>query len=480
MPKPLKKSKKPKIEIFVRPPIITVMGHIDHGKTTLLDALRQTDVAAKEAGGITQHIGAYQVDHQGKKLTFIDTPGHAAFSKMRSRGAGVTDLVILVIDAVESVKPQTKECLEHIKAAGVPFLVAINKMDLPNAVPEIVKKDLADNGVLVEGYGGDIVCVPISAKTKKGIPELLEMMLLMAEMQKLTADPNGPLKAAVIESTLDPKRGPVATVIVKAGTLQVGQDVYTPETSGRVRNLLDWQHQPLRQALPGNPIQILGFKQVPIVGSVVTDQPVTQLPIEKAVKIVSSDKKLKLLIKADVAGTLEAIVNNLGGEVELVGQSVGTINESDVLLAQSTGSRIVAFRVKVSSQAASLAEKEAVLIKSYQLIHELLDDIQQQILKLLEPTIDEQVLGEAAVLQAFTVKGGLIAGCQVISGKLSFNDQVHLMRGEQLVASSRIKSIYQGKESVDKAKRGEQYGIGLANKLEFQAKDKLVAFKILS
>ncbi|OGD60467.1 hypothetical protein A3I57_02910 [Candidatus Beckwithbacteria bacterium RIFCSPLOWO2_02_FULL_47_23] len=455
------------------------MGHIDHGKTTLLDAFRSTNVAAKEAGGITQHIGAYQIDHQGKKLTFIDTPGHAAFSKMRSRGAAVTDLVILVVDAVESVKPQTKECLEHIKVAKVPFLVAINKMDLPNAVPEIVKKDLADNGVLVEGYGGDIVCVPISAKTKKGLPELLEMVLLMAEMQKLTADPKAELKAVVIESTLDPKRGPAATVIVKTGSLKVGQDVFTPETSGRVRNLLDWLHQPLTQALPGDPAQILGFKLVPEVGSVVSDQPISILPVVKQVKIVSSEKKLKLLIKADVAGTLEAIVNNLGDAVELVSQGIGNINESDVLLAQSTGARILAFRVKVSSQAESLAEKEAVLVKSYQLIHELLDDIQDQALKLLEPTIDEQVLGEASILQAFTVKNGQIAGCQVNSGKLSLNDQVHLMREDRLIASSRIKSIFQGKASVDKAKRGEQYGIGFANKLDFLPKDKLVAYKTL-
>src|SRR3972149_1369197 len=464
-----------------RPPIITVMGHIDHGKTTLLDAFRSTNVAAKEAGGITQHIGAYQIDHQGKKLTFIDTPGHAAFSKMRSRGAAVTDLVILVVDAVESVKPQTKECVEHIKAAKVPFLVAINKMDLPNAVPEIVKKDLADNGVLVEGYGGDIVCVPLSAKTKKGLPELLEMVLLMAEMQKLTADPKAEPKAVVIESTLDPKRGPAATVIVKSGTLTGGQDVYTPETSGRIRNLLDWQHRPLPQALPGDPALILGFKLVPEVGSVVSDTE-SELVVKARpafAKATAGDKKLKLLIKAAVAGTLEAIVNNLGDAVELVGQGVGNINESDVLLAQSTGARILAFRVKVSSQAESLAEKEAVPVKSYQLIHELLDDIQDQALKLLEPTIDEQVLGEASILQAFTVKSSQIAGCQVNSGKLSVGDMVHLFREDRLLGNSRIKSIYQGKDSVDKAKRGEQYGLGFANKLEFQPKDKLVAYKTL-
>lgn len=464
----------------LRPPIITVMGHIDHGKTTLLDALRQSHVADKESGGITQHIGAYQVEHQGKKLTFIDTPGHAAFSAMRSRGARVTDLVILVIDAVESVKPQTKECLEHIKAAKVPFLVAINKMDLPNAIPEIVKKDLADNGVMVEGYGGDIVTVPISAKTKKGLPELLEMILLLTEMQKLTADSKAPLQAVVIESTLDPKRGSTATVIVKEGTLAVGREIFTPEGSSKVRNLLDWQGQALKIAEPGDPALVLGFKQVPEVGSVITDKPVEVQPRADSAKATSSQgKKLKLLIRADVAGTLEAVINNLGDEVELVGQGVGNINESDVLLAQSTGARILAFRIKVSSQAEYLAEKEGVLIKSYQLIHELLDDIQQQILKLLEPTIDEQVLGEASVLQVFSVKGGQAAGCQVNSGKLTVGDQVHLMRGDQLLGNSKIKSVYQGKEQTDKAKRGEQYGISLASPLAFQVKDKLVAFKTL-
>jgi translation initiation factor IF-2 len=248
-----------------------------------------------------------------------------------------------------------------------------------------------------------------------------------------------------------------------------------------VRQLLDWRFQPLKEALPGDPAQILGFRQVPEVGSAISDQPLTteETTVKKAKLSEADVKKLKLLIKADVAGTLEAIVGNLGDEVELVGQGIGTINESDVLLAQSTGARIIAFRVKASSQAESLAEKEGVLIKSYQLIHELLDDIQQQILKLLEPTIDEQVLGEASVLQVFSVKGGTIAGCQVNSGKLSVGDQVHLMRGEQMVGNSRIKSVYQGKEQVDKAKRGEQYGIGFASKLDFQPKDKLVAFKTL-
>lgn len=465
-----------------RPPIITVMGHIDHGKTTLLDALRETSVAAKESGGITQHIGAYQIEYQGKKLTFIDTPGHAAFSAMRSRGARVTDLVILVVDAVESVKPQTKECLEHIRAAQVPFLVAINKMDLPNAVPEIAKKDLADCGVLVEGYGGDIVCVPISAKTKKGLPELLEMVLLLTEMQKLSADPKSALEAVVIESTLDPKRGPAATVIVKAGTLTIGQELFSRDGAfGKIRQLLDWQNRPLKTALPGDPALVLGFKQAPAVGSVVSDKPMEVRPAAAKAKAgeTSQGKTLKLLIKADVGGTLEAIVNNLGGEVELIGQGVGNINESDVLLAQSTGARILAFRVKVSSQAEFLAEKEGVLIKSYQLIHELLDDIAQQILKLLEPTIDEQVLGEASILQVFTVKGGLVAGTQVNSGKLTVGDQVHLMREDRLIGNSKIRSIYQGKEPVAKAKRGEQYGIGFSGQLNFQTKDKLVAFKTL-
>jgi len=467
-----------------RPPIITVMGHIDHGKTTLLDALRQSNQAAQESGGITQHIGAYQIDHQGRKLTFIDTPGHAAFAAMRSRGAQATDLVILVIDAVESVKPQTKECLDHIKTAKVPFLVAINKIDLPNASPDIVKKDLADAGVLVEGFGGDIVCVPVSAKTKKGLDQLLEMLLLLADMQKIKADSNSPLEAVVIESSLDQKRGPLATIIVKNGTLKIGDNLQAEATSGKLKALFDASGKKLTQVFPGQPAQILGFKQVPPVGSQVTSSASPSLPpvLKTLPKTPSPEpdtdaEKLKIILKADTLGTLEAITQNLSQEVSLISSGVGDVTESDVLLAESTSATILAFRVKIISAAKKLADIEAILIKSYSLIYELLDDVQQQILKLLEPTIDEKITGEAKIIAEFTVKGQSIAGCQVESGKLTVGDSVHLQRGKDQIADSKIKSIHQEKDSIDKAKKGDECGLSLTTDLDFKLKDKIVAFK---
>ncbi len=471
---------------ITRPPIITVMGHIDHGKTTLLDTLRQSNQAAQESGGITQHIGAYQINHQGRKLTFIDTPGHAAFTAMRSRGAQVTDLVILVIDAVESVKPQTKECLDHIRAAKVPFLVAINKIDLPNASPDIVKKDLADADILVEGFGGDIVCVPVSAKTKKGLDQLLEMLLLLADMQKIQADPQASLQAVIIESSLDQKRGPLATIIVKNGTLKIGDNLQAKDTLGKVKALFDASGKKLIQVLPGQPAQVLGFKQVPPVGSQVTSSespslpPPSESPPKTSLPETDTNvKKLKIILKADVVGTLEAITQNLGDEINLISSGVGEVTESDVLLAESTTATILAFRVKIISAAKKLADTEAILIKSYSLIHELLDDVQQQILKLLEPTIDEKITGEAKVIAEFTVKGQHIIGCQIESGKLTVGDSVHLQRGKDQIADSKIKSIHQGKDSIDKAKKGEECGILLSSQLDFKLKDKLIAYQKL-
>ncbi len=484
MPKKIKK-------LPIRPPIITVMGHIDHGKTTLLDALRSSKIQENESGGITQHIGAYQLDYHGKKLTFIDTPGHAAFAAMRSRGAKLTDLVVLVIDAQESVKPQTKECLDHIKRSKVPFLVAINKMDLPNATEDIVKKDLADAKVLVEGFGGDIVCVPISAKTKKGLDELLEMILLLADMQKLKGDPKGELDGVVIESSLDQKRGPLATVIVKNGTLKIGDELKAGEANGKVKALFNDKNQNIKQVLPGQPAQILGFKVVPKVGSILVASDKVGPSPESAESAVypsaskgrsdldektKSDQSLNIILKADAVGTLEAITKNLSNEITLISSGVGNISESDILLAQSTNATIISFRVKTTKSAQKLADIEEILIKSFSLIHELLDDLQQQVLKLLEPTIDEKVLGEAKISVEFTVKGSKIAGCQIISGKLSVGDKVHLIRKKTQIADSKIKSIHQGKDTVDKAKKGDECGLAFTTGLDFKPKDTLQAF----
>lgn len=478
-----KKTKK----LPTRPPVVTIMGHIDHGKTTLLDALRQTKVQENESGGITQHIGAYQITYKKKSLTFIDTPGHAAFTAMRSRGAQATDLVILVIDAQESVKPQTKECLTHIKSAKVPFIVAINKMDLPNATPDIVKKDLADAGISVEGFGGDIVCVPVSAKTKKGLDDLLDMLLLVTEMQKLESDPNGKLQGVVIESKLDQKKGPVATVIIKTGTLKIGDQIQAGGAIGKVKALTDDQGQKLGKVLPGQPAQILGFKEVPTVGSQLfgaagSDPEGVPRPEAQATSRPQSGgsdpnrKTLNIILKADVAGTLEAITQNLSDEVTLISSSVGDVSESDILLAQSTGSTIITFRVKTSSGAAKLADIEGILIKSYSLIHKLLDDLQKQVLKLLEPTIDETILGEAKIIQQFTVKGQSIAGCQITSGKFSVGDQVHLIRNKNQIGDSKVKSIFQDKDQVDKAQKGDECGLAFTTNLEFNHKDTLQSF----
>ena len=476
-----------------RPPVVTVMGHVDHGKTTLLDALRKSRVAQTESGGITQHIGAYQVVHNNRKITFIDTPGHAAFAAMRARGAKVTDVAVVVIDAVESVKPQTKESLQHIAAAKVPFLIALNKMDLPGASEAVVKKDLADAGVMVEGYGGDIVCVPVSAKTGKGMDSLLEMILLVADMRELPARPNLPLKAIVIESMLDNRRGPVATIIVKEGTLKVGEMVYANQIVGKVKALFNEDGKTMPQIGPGDPALILGLKQVPEVGAIVTTTP--QLPVALPPKEVKAalpapepikegedgeeavkEDKLKLIIRADVAGTLEAIVNNLGGEAELVASGIGNITESDVLLAQSTGAKILAFRVPTVPSAKRLAEIEKIVIKPYSLIHELLDDISREVLHRLEPTIDEQVLGEGKIIAVFTVIGKPVAGIEVESGRLTVGNKVHLMRLGKIIGDSQIKGIHQGKESINRAKKGEQCGISLTTAVDFKVKDKLVAF----
>jgi len=459
------------------------MGHVDHGKSTLIETLRQINITGKEAGGITQHVGAYQVKHQGKLITFIDTPGHAAFAKMRSRGAKATDLVILIVAADDGVKPQTKEAIQHIKEAKVPFLVAINKIDLPEANIEKVKSQLAENEVYVEGYGGDVVCVPISAKNKQNLDQLLEMVLLVAEMQELTADPEGALEAVVVEAKLDRGQGPVATLLVKNGTLKVGQTVWAEAVEGKVRALLNDAGERIDEALPAQPVVMWGFKAVPAVGAkvgVTAGQAqaveVTAKPSEEA----AGKPKLKLVLKADVAGSLEAIKGNLGGEVDIIGEGVGEVGEADVLLAESTGAKIVAFNVSTSKAAARLAETEKIDIKTYRLIYELLEDLEKQVLKMLEPTLDEEELGQAVIKAEFEVKGAKIAGCQVTSGVLAAGTLVHVKRENQPVGESKISSLQQGKEKVTQTKTGGECGVVLSPTLDFKIGDVLISYRKLS
>lgn len=467
----------------VRPPIVTIMGHVDHGKSTLIETWRQINITSKEVGGITQHMGAYQINHQGKLITVVDTPGHAAFAKMRSRGAKATDLVILMVAADDGVKPQTKEAIGHIKEAKVPFLVAINKIDLPEANVERVKSQLAENEVYVEGYGGDVVCVPISAKNKQNLDQLLEMVLLLAEMQELKADPKGDLEAVVIEAKLDPKQGPITTLLVKNGRLKIGQTVWAETVEGKVRVLMNDAGDRVEEAVPGQPVVMVGFKAVPAIGAQVRSQRLASTPGGgQASELVKEEKKtkLKFIIKADVAGSLEAIRANMSDEVEIIDAGVGEVGEADVLLAQATGAKIIAFNVSTIKTAARLAETEEISIKTYRIIYELLEDVEAWVLKLLEPTIDETEAGQATVKAEFEVKGIRIAGCQVNEGILTMGTLVHLQRENQPAGESKIASLRQGKEKVTQVKTGGECGVVLSPALDFKIGDVLVSYRKLS
>ncbi len=493
----MSKKSTPKANLASRPPIVTVMGHIDHGKTTLLDKIRKTHVQEKEAGGITQHIGAYQISiiPKGKKqkphqITFIDTPGHAAFAKMRARGAQVTDIVVLVIDSKEGVKDQTKESLKYIKKAKVPFLIALNKIDLPESNLDRVYSQLAENKVVVEKYGGDIVAVPISAKTGKNIDRLLEMILVIAEMHEIKADPRGKLQSVVIESHLDKNRGPIATVLVKNGTLRPGDLIKTDNQTAKIKAMFDEHSKKVKDARPSTPVEVLGFKNLPPVGSKISpsspkqsnkmpEKTIKEQPKESLEEISKDSKHLKIILKADTTGTLEAIVGNFSEEVKVVHQGIGNVVESDVLLASSTGSQIIAFNVKISSSIRKLAQTEDVDIKSYKLIYKLLEDVEEKILKILEPTIDEEILGKAKILKIFEIKKQKIAGCKVSQGEIKLSDKVHLARKEKPIADAKIISLKKGKEDVKSVKKEEEFGARLSPPLDFQENDDILAYRKL-
>lgn len=481
------------------------MGHVDHGKTSLLDYIRKAHVVAREAGGITQHIGAYQIEFKGKKITFIDTPGHAAFNKMRARGARVTDLIVLVVAANDGVKPQTVEAIRHIKEANVPVIVAINKIDLPNVFPDMAKSQLAEEGILVTGYGGDVDVVELSAKTGQNVDQLLELIQVTAELHDYKADPDADLRAVVIESTKDKSRGPVATIIVQEGTLKPRQDIVAPTAQGgeeaeaaqliegRVRQLVDENRKPLQAVQPGSPAEIIGFTDVPPVGAYVFEKGKVpaELPTDLTTKkheeevdefaaLFDERPKLKLILRADVQGTLEAIEQNLDPEaMELLRSGVGEVTEDDVDFAETTGATIYAFHTKVSRQIEEKARTAGVKLKQYDVIYKMLEDLQKQMLKLIEPTIDEVVLGEAEVLQLFEIKGERIAGCRMITGEMKRTDLLHLKRGDQIVSNPEIKSLMHGKEQIDSVKAKNEFGITFKKKKEdFQVGDRLVAYKV--
>lgn len=482
-----------------RAPIITILGHVDHGKTTLLDYIRQTNVQAKEAGGITQHIGAYQIEFKGKKITFIDTPGHAAFNKMRQRGAEVTDLVILVISAKDGVQPQTVESIRYIKQADVPYIVALNKMDTKGANPTLVKTQLAEHEVVVQEYGGDIDTVEISAKTGKGVNKLLEDVLLLAELLELEGDDQAPLEAVVIEATKDQHKGPIARVIVKQGTLTVRQEIVVNEINGRVRSLIDENGRPMKQVRPGEPTEILGLDDVPEVGSIVKDAqaeyPVSEEITETAAKSKQNDdfswddfdiaamlgdkEKLNLIIKADVKGTLEAIVQTIDEEtIEIVKAEVGLLTESDLELADVTKSVVVVFGQKIPSRIKKLAQQIGVRVKQYDIIYHLIEDLEEQMLKLMDPHYGEIELGTAEIQEVFDFGKQKIAGIKVTTGEINRHDSLYLKRNDEVIAQPVMTTMQHGKDEVETVKTKGEAGLAFRNKkLDFQKGDIIVAYK---
>jgi translation initiation factor IF-2 len=476
-----------------RPPVVTVLGHVDHGKTTLLDAIRDTNVVAREAGGITQRIGAYQVEVAGKKITFLDTPGHEAFTAMRARGAQVTDLAVLVVAADDGVMPQTKEAIDHARAANVPILVALNKIDKPNANPERVKQQLADLGLVVEDWGGDVICVPISAKQRIGIDELLENILLVTEVANLRANPNRPAKGTVIEGRVDRARGVMATLLVQAGTLRVGDIVVIGEQYGRVRAMFDDKGQPVSEAKPSTPVAILGLPQVPEAGEifeVVADEKTARAIVEeraeakraaaaKQVRAVSLEdlfsriqageaRELNIILKASEQGAIEPITNSLAQlgtdqvKVNILHAAPGEITESDVMLAAASKAIVVGFAVGVDQAARRLAEAEGVDIRVYEVIYQLLEDVEKALKGLLEPVYVEEVLGHAEVRAIFRIpKRGAVAGCYVLDGQVVRGAKARIRRGEEVVYDGSIASLKRFKDDVREVAAGFECGIGL-------------------
>jgi len=480
--KPVQVSPELKRQI-TRPPTVAFVGHIDHGKTSLLDKIRQSNIWRKEAGGITQHIGASQItfldkDKKEQKITFIDTPGHAAFVKMRARGVEVTDLVVLVVAADSGVQEQTKESISHIKAAGVPFLVAINKIDLPTADVEKVKGQLAEVGVIPESYGGDIVVVPVSAKTGKGIDELLEMIVLMAQLLELKADPSADVQAVVIESTLDKRKGCLATVLVKQGTINKNDRLYAEKIEIKVKQMINWQGQQVDQALPGDPVEILGFSDVPAVGSLVSKQPKepNQNKNKKETPKQQTETKLKLVVKADVGGSLEALLSGLPAEVDVIHSSVGEISDNDVFLAQTAGAEIIGFNVKISSAAQRLAEQSGIKVTLAKIIYELFEAVEKKLQASFDPLEGKEIIGKARISAEFKIGGKRIAGGKVFEGELACGDKIMLMRNQEMVGKTILASLRHMKEDIVKAEKGTEFGAVFSPPVDFHVGDVIISY----
>lgn len=447
-----------------RPPIVVILGHVDHGKTSLLDALQKSSIAAREVGGITQSTRAFQLQSP-IAVTFIDTPGHAAFSQMRSRGGKLADIAILVISASDGVMPQTKESIQTIKAAGIPMIVAFNKIDLPEAQVDRVKGQLAENEVIVESYGGQIPSVEISAKTGKGLPELLEMIQLVAEMDMPKADTEGELEAIVLESKMDPKKGPTAVVIVKNGTLHLGQTLPT----GKIKALTSTTGEVLKEAGPSLPVEVLGLTSVLAVGSDIKNGNTSPV-----IAKIAKPGTLNIILRADVAGSLEAILASLDPAIDVILSGTGDISESDVTLSQTAGASVVGFNVGISGSVAKLAETEKIVLRNYKIIYELLDAVE----KLLHQDSLETVGGKANILAEFKYENLRVAGCKATEGEIKKGDLVRVMRGPIAVGETKFKSLRIGKSEVTIVKKDQEFGAILVPYLDFKVGDVIIAYTI--
>jgi translation initiation factor IF-2 len=493
-----------------RSPIITVMGHVDHGKTSLLDAIRKTNITATESGGITQHIGASEVYHNDKKIVFLDTPGHEAFTAMRARGAHVTDIAVLVVAADDSVKPQTIEAISHAKAANVPVIVAINKIDKPGADINKVKEDLSNNGILVEEWGGDVICAPVSAKTGEGIDNLLEMILLQAEILELRANPHRLAMGTVIEARLDKAKGPVTTLLVTNGSMHVGMAIVCGTTSGKIRAMNNFKGQAIKKAGPSTAVEILGLNEVPEAGDefnvVKEDKTAREIAQKRQIKFrqeamvknssvsleqlfekieLGEVKELNLIIKGDVQGSVGALIQSLeklkneNVKVRILHSGVGTVTESDVMLASTSRAIIIAFNVRANTIITQMADRVGVEIRNYRVIYEVIDQIEAAMRGMLDPIFKEVVLGKVEVRNTFKVpNAGLIAGAYVVEGKITRASQIRLVRDGIVVHEGKISSLKRFKDDAKEVLAGFECGVGIENFNAINEGDIIEAFKM--
>ncbi|HOR13841.1 MAG TPA: translation initiation factor IF-2, partial [Clostridia bacterium] len=494
--------------LVARPPVITIMGHVDHGKTSLLDAIRSSRVTEGEAGGITQHIGAYTVDSKGRSITFIDTPGHEAFTSMRARGAQVTDIVVLVVAADDGIMPQTVEAINHAKAANVPIIVAINKMDKPDANPERIKQQLTEHGLVAEEWGGDTICVEVSAKTNMGIEALLEMILLQADVLELKANPERLAKGTIIEAQLDKGRGPIATVLVQNGTLRVGDTIVAGTAYGRVRAMMDDKGKRVQQAGPSRAVEVLGFSEVPDAGDVLNVAEVDKLSRQvaeerrdrikaeqlKNLSKVSLDelfsqiaegeiKDLNIIVRADVQGSVEAVkqaleeLSNEEVRVRCIHGGVGAITGSDIMFASASNAIVIGFNVRMDAVARVSAEREKVDVRMYRIIYNAIEDVQKAMKGLFKPVFKEVELGRALVRETFKVTGvGTIAGSYIQEGKISRNAQVRVVRDGIVIHEGKIASLKRFKDDAKEVAQGYECGIGIENFNDLLEGDTIEAF----